>query len=258
MICSQSPATPCVVAGHRTSSRGQMQTIGRPRLAASLVDGHVAIIDPLLVHPLPAHALFSRPCWTVRRHSGLGVWRGLVRLPVLRETGRRKTHRDKKSDQPSANRFHRCALTRQAPAQIKHARICLATRNLTATGLLPPVSSCVCHEERERQMKMRQLIVAGCSILVLSTGVALAGPCDTGRAASLRDAGSGPARTGDRQTTGMAGNTSQHPPTDTMNRATGDVAASSQDTQRQMQGEPTAAQQSEGAKADTKSSDKDC
>jgi hypothetical protein len=56
----------------------------------------------------------------------------------------------------------------------------------------------------------------------------------------------------------MAGNTSQHPPTDTMNRATGDVAASSQDTQRQMQGEPTAAQQSEGAKADTKSSDKDC
>jgi len=107
-------------------------------------------------------------------------------------------------------------------------------------------------------MKMKQLVVAGCSILVLSTGASLAGPCDTGRAASLRDAGSGPAKTGDSQTTGMAGNTIQHPPTDTMNRATGDVAASSQDTQRQMQGEPTAAQQSEGAKADTKSSDKDC
>jgi len=47
-----------------------------------------------------------------------------------------------------------------------------------------------------------------------------------------------------------------------MNRTTGDVAASSQDTQRQMQGEPTAAQQAEGAKAgakaDSKVADKDC
>ena len=107
-------------------------------------------------------------------------------------------------------------------------------------------------------MKLKQLMIAGCSVLVLSTGAALAGPCDTSRAANLKDAGSGPAKTGDSQTTGMAGNTSQHPPTDTMNRATGDVAASSQDTQRQMQGGPTAAQQSEGAKADTKASDKDC
>jgi hypothetical protein len=107
-------------------------------------------------------------------------------------------------------------------------------------------------------MKMKQLLIAGCSILVLSTGTALAGPCDTGRSASLKDAGSGPAKTGDSQTTGMAGNTDQHPPTGTMNRTTGDVAASSQDTQRQMQGEPTAAQRSEGAKADSKAADKDC
>jgi hypothetical protein len=107
-------------------------------------------------------------------------------------------------------------------------------------------------------MKVKQLILAGCSILVLSTGAALAGPCDTGRSASLKDAGSGPAQTGDSQTTGMAGNTSQHPPTETMNQKTGDVAASSQDTQRQMQGEPTAAQQAEGAKADRKTADKDC
>ena len=107
-------------------------------------------------------------------------------------------------------------------------------------------------------MKMKQIVIAGCSILVLSTGAALAGPCDTGRSASLKDAGSGPAKTGDSQTTGMAGNTGQHPPTGTMNRATGDVAASSQDTQRQMQGEPTAAQRSEGAKADSKTADKDC
>ena len=108
-------------------------------------------------------------------------------------------------------------------------------------------------------MKLKQLMIAGCSILVLSTGAVLAGPCDTGRSASLKDAGSGPAKTGDsQQTTGMAGNTGQHPPTGTMNRTTGDVAASSQDTQRQMQGEPTAAQQSEGAKADRKTADKDC
>ena len=110
-------------------------------------------------------------------------------------------------------------------------------------------------------MKVKQLILAGCSVLILSTGAALAGPCDTGRAANLKDAGSGPAQTGDSQTTGMAANTGQHPPTGTMNKSAGDVAASSQDTQRQMQGEPTAAQQAEGAKADRadkKAADKDC
>jgi hypothetical protein len=53
----------------------------------------------------------------------------------------------------------------------------------------------------------------------------------------------------------MAANTAQHPPTDTMNQKTGDVAASSQ---RRMQGEPTAAQQAEGAKAGSKTADKDC
>ena len=107
-------------------------------------------------------------------------------------------------------------------------------------------------------MKMKQLILAGCSVLVLSTSAALAGPCDTSRAANLKDAGSGPARTGDSQTTGMAGNTSQHPPTETMNKSTDNTAASSQDAQRQMQGQPTAAQQAEGAKGDQKTADKDC
>ena len=107
-------------------------------------------------------------------------------------------------------------------------------------------------------MKMKRLMIAGCSILVLSTGTGLAGPCDTSRAASLKDAGSGPAKTGDSHTTGMAGNTGQHPPTGAMNQKTGDTAASSQDAQRQMQGEPTAAQQAEGAKAGSKTADKDC
>ena len=34
-----------------------------------------------------------------------------------------------------------------------------------------------------------------------------------------------------------------------MNKATGDTAASSQDAQRQMQGQPTAAREAQGAKA---------
>ena len=95
-------------------------------------------------------------------------------------------------------------------------------------------------------MNMKRLIQAGCSVIVLTAGPAWAGPCDMGRTAT-KDAGSGPASQSSSQTTGMRTDP-QHPPTDTMNRASGDVAASSQDTQRQMQGQPTAAQQAEGAK----------
>jgi hypothetical protein len=106
-------------------------------------------------------------------------------------------------------------------------------------------------------MNMKRIILAGCSIVVLSVGTAMAGPCDTGgRAANLKDAGSGPASVGGTQTTtGMA---KEQPPTSTMNRTTGDVAASSQDTQKQMQGQPTAAQEAQGAKPDAKKADKDC
>jgi hypothetical protein len=42
--------------------------------------------------------------------------------------------------------------------------------------------------------------------------------------------------------------TKEHPPTDTMNRMAGDKAMSSQDAQRQQQGEPTAAQQARAPK----------
>lgn len=105
-------------------------------------------------------------------------------------------------------------------------------------------------------MNTKRLILAGCAIIILSASNAMAGPCNTGeRAANLRDAGSGPASTGSSQTTGMASDTTQHPPTGRMNRATDDVAASSQDTQRQMQGEPTAAQQAQGAKPEGKAAD---
>jgi hypothetical protein len=110
-------------------------------------------------------------------------------------------------------------------------------------------------------MNMKQLILAGCSALVLSAGSAFAGPCDTagdttGRAANLKDAGSGPASRGSGQTTtGMASDSKEHPPTSTMNQQSDNVAASSQDAQRQMQGQPTAAEQAQGAKPDP---GKDC
>jgi hypothetical protein len=116
-------------------------------------------------------------------------------------------------------------------------------------------------------MNMKRLILAGCSVIVLGAGTAWAGPCDTGR--TTKDAGSGPASQSSSQTTGMSTDAKQHPPTETMNRASGDVAASSQDTQRQMQGQPTAAQQAEGAKpgspmnsqepkGERQTADKDC
>jgi hypothetical protein len=112
---------------------------------------------------------------------------------------------------------------------------------------------------KEEQMNTKRLILAGCSIVILSVSSAMAGPCNTGdRAANLRDAGSGPASAGSGQTTGMASDTAQHPPTGRMNRAADDVAASSQDAQKQMQGEPTAAQQAQGAKPDGKTADQGC
>ena len=108
-------------------------------------------------------------------------------------------------------------------------------------------------------MNTKRLILAGCAIVALSAGPALAGPCDTtGRAANLKDAGSGPATTGPGQTTGANTSADRHPPTETMNRSTADVATSSQDTQKQMQGQPTAAQQAEGAKPTEQTAEKDC
>jgi hypothetical protein len=58
------------------------------------------------------------------------------------------------------------------------------------------------------------------------------------------------------QTTGTASRTGDHPPTSTMNKASGDVATSSADAQRQMQGQPTAALEAQGAKA--KAADDGC
>jgi hypothetical protein len=110
-------------------------------------------------------------------------------------------------------------------------------------------------ETKESTMITRQLALAACAVMVLSAGGAYAGPCNTGG----KDAGSGPTpgATGQSITTGSA-DTKEHPPTDTMNRAAGDKAMSAQDAQRQQQGEPTAAQQAQGAKPSAKMADEGC
>jgi hypothetical protein len=104
-------------------------------------------------------------------------------------------------------------------------------------------------------MITRQLALAGFTVVVLSVGSAYAGPCNTGG----KDAGSGPTpgATGQTITTGSA-DTKEHPPTETMNRVAGDKAMSSQDAQRQQQGQPTAAQEAQGAKPSAKMADQGC
>jgi hypothetical protein len=94
-------------------------------------------------------------------------------------------------------------------------------------------------------MNTRQLILSGCTVIILTVSSAQAGPCNT----TGKDAGSGPTpgAAGQTITTGSAA-TKEHPPTDTMNRVAGDKAMSAQDTQRQQQGQPTAAQEAQGAK----------
>jgi len=78
---------------------------------------------------------------------------------------------------------------------------------------------------KEKQMNPKRFILAGCALMIMGAGPALAGPCDTtGRSANMKDAGSGPTPGNTGQTIGANTNVDQHPPTDTMNRATGDVA----------------------------------
>jgi hypothetical protein len=96
-------------------------------------------------------------------------------------------------------------------------------------------------------MKVRHILFAGCSAMLLS-GTAFAGPCTTAN----KDAGSGPTPGAQTSTTGTAGSrTETHPATNSMNKASDNVATSSQDAQRQTQGQPTAGQEAQGAKAKT-------
>jgi len=86
-----------------------------------------------------------------------------------------------------------------------------------------------------------RLMILG-ALLAVSAGAANAGPCNT----ASRDAGAGnvPGYTG--QTTGStATDSKQHPPTSAMSKAAENTATSSEDTKRQMQGQPTVDEQSQ-------------
>jgi hypothetical protein len=104
-------------------------------------------------------------------------------------------------------------------------------------------------------MITKQIILAGFAAIVLGVGAAHAGPCNTGG----KDAGSGPTPGYTGQTIGTdSAKTDQHPPTETMNRVAGEKATSSRDAQRQQQGQPTAAQQAQGAKPSAQTADQGC
>jgi hypothetical protein len=89
-----------------------------------------------------------------------------------------------------------------------------------------------------------KLLILG-ALLTFGASTANAGPCNT----ASRDAGSGnvPGYVG--QTTGSTATDQQHPPTSAMNKASENTATSSEDARRQMQGQPTAAEQSQQTKA---------
>ena len=105
-------------------------------------------------------------------------------------------------------------------------------------------------------MNTRQVILAGCAAIILSIGNVQAGPCNTGG----KDAGSGPTpgATGQSTITTGSADAKSHPPTETMNNVAADKAMSAEDAQRQQQGQPTAAQQAQGAKPSEKMADQDC
>lgn len=89
-------------------------------------------------------------------------------------------------------------------------------------------------------MTTNRLMILG-AVLAFSTTSVYAGPCNT----ASRDAGSGNVPGYTEQTTGSTATESkQHPPTSSMSKASEHTATSSEDAQRQMQSQPTAAEQS--------------
>ena len=94
-------------------------------------------------------------------------------------------------------------------------------------------------------MTTNRLMILG-AVLAFSTTSVYAGPCNT----ASRDAGSGNVPGYTEQTTGSTPTDSkQHPPTSSMSKASEHTATSSEDAQRQMQSQPTAAEQSKTTQA---------
>src|SRR3954454_18896499 len=130
--------------------------------------------------------------------------------------------------------------------QLRNLRFAISFAQMTSQAARPKGAT-VEHRghSKETPMITKQFVFAACALTLLTIGSASAGPCNTRE----KDAGSGPTPgyTGQTATTGSASKR-EHPPTETMNRASGNVATSSQDAQRQQQGQPTVAQEAEGAK----------
>ncbi|MBV9588654.1 MAG: hypothetical protein JO310_03560 [Hyphomicrobiales bacterium] len=89
-------------------------------------------------------------------------------------------------------------------------------------------------------MKRGSLAFIGCIALFMTGGVAQAGPC------TQNDAGSGPTVGANAQTAATGTAKNEHPPTAVMNKMAQGKATSSQDAQRQEQGQPTASQEATG------------
>lgn len=93
-------------------------------------------------------------------------------------------------------------------------------------------------------MITNRLMILG-AVLAFSASPVYAGPCNT----ASSDAGSGNVPGYTEQTTGStAVDSKQHPPTSSMGKAAEHTATSSEDAQRQMQSQPTAAEQSTATK----------
>ena len=105
-------------------------------------------------------------------------------------------------------------------------------------------------------MKTRTHIVVSTSMALFVSGIssAMAGPCTIEldgltKMISAKDAGSGPTVGAAGQTQTSASPPVEHPPTDVMNQETRGKATSSEDVRRQIQGQPTVAEQGTGAPA---------
>ncbi|MBV8830240.1 MAG: hypothetical protein JO108_13530 [Acidobacteriaceae bacterium] len=100
-------------------------------------------------------------------------------------------------------------------------------------------------------MDRRRLAFISCIALCMVGGTAYAGPC-------TKDAGSGPTVGANAQTGATANPPPQHPPMTAMNSATQGKATSSEDAQRQEQGQPTAGEQATGTNSSSSTAGEGC
>ena len=100
-------------------------------------------------------------------------------------------------------------------------------------------------------MDRRKLAFISCIALCMTGGVGHAGPC------TQKDAGSGPTVGANAQPPAPGTGAQQHPPTAAMNSATQGKATSSEDAQRQEQGQPTVGEQAMGTSSKSSKMDPD-